>query len=82
MNDNENLEAIANSLYTMAGDMIAEGQKPFAVAAVFTMIALQIYKSSLSEQEYNLMVDSISENRHKIKSLTTMVNNPELKKFH
>ena len=75
MNDNENLEAIANSLYTMAGDMIAEGQKPFAVAAVFTMIALQIYKSSLSKEDYDKMVDSISDSRDQIMSLNDIVKN-------
>lgn len=82
MEDNTELQVIADEIYRMAGDMIAEGQKPFAVAAVFVMIALQIYKTQLSAEDYNSMVDSISENRDQIKSLTDMVKSDFLKKFH
>lgn len=81
-NDIEHLQVLADEIYQLAGDMIADGQKPFAVAAVFVMIALQIYKTSLSPEEYNQMVDSISADRDKIKSLTNIANNDYLKKFH
>jgi len=76
------LNTAADQIYRLAGDMIAEGQKPFAVAAVFTMVALQIYKTSLSAEDYNMMVDSISENRDKIISLPEMVKSPFMKSFH
>lgn len=76
------LNSAADQIYRLAGDMIAEGQKPFAVAAVFTMVALQIYKTSLSAEDYNMMVDSISENRNKILSLPEMVKSPFMKSFH
>lgn len=82
MDIDADLNLTADRIYRMAGDMIAEGQKPFAIAAIFTMIALQIYKTSLTKQEYDLMVDSISENRDKIKSLPEMVKEPFMKSFH
>ncbi len=82
MTIDEQLTSLADDIYNMAGDKIKEGEKPFAIAAVFIMIALQIYKTSLSEEEYNLMVDSISENRDNIKSLPEMVKDTSLGKFH
>jgi hypothetical protein len=69
IDENAELFAIADRLYKVTNDLIAEGHKPFAVAAVHVMVAMQMYKTSLSEEEYNLMVDSISQSRDKIKSL-------------
>lgn len=60
---------LGEHVYGIANEMIADGYKPFAIAAVFALVALQIYKTSLSEEDYNKMVDSISENRNKIRSL-------------
>ena len=74
MKDESQLNEIADEIYTMASDMIVDGQRPFAVAAVFMTIALQIYKTSLNEKDYNEMVDTISANRDKIKSLTDLNN--------
>lgn len=74
MTDDTNLKDISEQIYQMAGEMIKEGQKPFAVAAVFAMIALQIYKTSLSEEDYNKMVDEISSNRNRIKSLNDVAS--------
>ena len=82
MDIDSDLNYAADQIYKMAGDMIADGQKPFAIAAIFTMIALQIYKTSLSKEDYDKMVDSISENRDKIKSLPEMVKEPFMKSFH
>lgn len=82
MTENEQMQSLADRMYRFTGDLIAEGNAAFAVAAVHTMIALQIYKSSLSEEEYNKMVDSISMSRDKVKSLLDMVNEPFLRSFH
>lgn len=82
MNNESDLEYVADKIYQMTGEIIAEGQKPFAVAAVLTMVALQIYKTSLSENDYNKMVDSISESRDKVKSLTEMIKSDFLRSFH
>jgi hypothetical protein len=40
------------------------------VAAVMMAQALSIYKTALSEMEYNQMVDNISANRTKVKTFT------------
>ena len=72
--ENSDLAAIAEDVYAIAGRFIEEGQPPFAVAAVFTMIALQIYKTSMTEEDYHAMVDTISENRNHIKSLPEMLS--------
>ena len=59
----------SEKIYQMTSMLIAEGEKPFAVAAMYTMVALQIYKTMMSEQEYNRMVDIISESRDRVKPL-------------
>ena len=52
-----------------------EGVNPFACAAVMVKLALMIYKTSLNSEEYNLMVDSISDNRDHIRSMAEYVGN-------
>jgi hypothetical protein len=47
-------------------------QEPSLVAGVFMAQALRLYKSFLSEDEYNGMVDTISDNRAKIKPFEEM----------
>lgn len=68
--DIEQLQRIADEVYGKAGELIADGNRPFAVAAVFSMVSLQIYKTLLSPDDYNQMVDSISNNRNSIIALT------------
>ena len=43
------------------------------VAAIMMTQALTIYKSALSDQEYNNMVDSISDSRDKVKTFSKPV---------
>jgi len=43
------------------------------VAGVMTAIALSIYRSGLPEEEYNNMIDAISDNRKKIKTFEKTV---------
>lgn len=69
MIDDLELQSLTNQMYTITEELVAAGNSPFALAAVHVMIALQIYKTSLSEEEYNLMVDAISINRDKVKPL-------------
>jgi len=76
------LNAAADRIYKLAGDMIADGQKPFAIAAIFTMVALQIYKTSLTKEDYDMMVDSISDSRDKVQTLPELVKDPFMKSFH
>lgn len=83
MNDNSaQLTAIADRMYKLTNDLVVEGYKPFAVAAVHVMIALQMYKTALSDEEYNLMVDSISDSRDQIKSLAPLAVDSVARSFH
>jgi hypothetical protein len=43
------------------------------VAAIMMTQALTIYKSAMSEEDYNNMVDSISESRNKVKTFQKAV---------
>ena len=79
---NQELARLADSVYGTAGELIADGHAPLAVAAVYIMIALQIYKTTLSPEDYQAIVDSISESRNDVRSLTEMVKNSVLKQFH
>ena len=45
---------------------LLEDHKPMEVAAIMTTQALAIYKTILTEDEFNLMVDMISESRDRI----------------
>ena len=78
----EQLQKIADEVYGKAGELIAEGNRPFAVAAVFSMVSLQIYKTLLSADEYNQMVDSISNNRHSIIALTDALKSSIASNLH
>lgn len=68
--DIDTLGEISGRMYTLTGKLIEEGQRPFAIAAMYTMIAMQIYRTMLSEKDYNEMVDTISKNRDQVKTLT------------
>jgi len=63
-----------DDVYKFTGTLIEDGHTPFAVAAAFTLVALQMYKTSMTDEDYNKMVDSISESRGRVKSLTEMAN--------
>ena len=44
-----------------------QGISPMASAAIMVKLALMIYKTSLDPEEYNSMVDNISDSRNLIK---------------
>jgi len=66
----QELHEISDRMYELTGKLIEEGQRPFAIAAIYIMIAMQIYKTMMSEEDYNQMVDTISANRDKVMTLT------------
>jgi hypothetical protein len=68
MNDDVK-KLLISDVYKFSTELVDKGYKPFAIAAMFTIVALQIYKSSLSTEEYNLMVDMISKNRDRVQTL-------------
>ena len=58
-----NVQALAAAI--MDGD---GGVDPLAVAGVFTAVGLQIYKSRMTDGEYNEIVDVVSNSRLQIKT--------------
>ena len=64
----ENVKLI-EELYGVANAMIEDGQQPFAVAASFVLAGLQMYRTSLSDDEYDKMVAAIYEARGRVRSL-------------
>ncbi len=66
----QDLEKLYQELWEFSGTKLDEGQKPMAIAGVMIAQALSIYKTLLNEEEFNLMMDSISESRDKVKKLS------------
>lgn len=54
-------------VYDYATELVEGGENPLAVAAIFTLIALQIYKTSMNDDDYNAMLDTISDSRDRVK---------------
>jgi hypothetical protein len=64
----DQLMAIQTSYTELTKRFMEEGFDGFACAAIMTKLALMIYKSALSEEEYNLMIDEISSSRDYVKT--------------
>lgn len=68
----EELLAIEMSFAELTRKFIQEGYDPYACAAVMAKLAFMIYRTSMNDEEYNYMIDSISESRDQIKSFHTV----------
>ena len=66
MNDDK-LQRLYNNFLEFADHMCTENS-PMEVAAIMMAQSLTIYKSAMSENDYNQMVDSISASRNKVKT--------------
>ena len=65
---NDQLLALEVSFAELTNRFVKEGFDPYACAAVMTKIAFMIYKSSMSPEDYDLMIDSISDSRNMIRT--------------
>ena len=54
--------------YLVFTDHMVTKYKPMEVAAVMMAISLSMYKTSMNEEEYNSMVDTISASRSSVKT--------------
>ena len=72
INDEETdqLENLYQDYWTFHTTMIDKDHSPLAIAAILMTQALSIYKTVLEEDEYNSIVDSISDKRDKVTKLT------------
>ena len=71
----EELMAMEISYYNLTHKFVEEGFSQYACAASMVKLAFMIYKSSLNAEEYNEMINSISDSRDRIKSFA------EIEKF-
>ena len=66
----DQLENLYQTYWAFHATMIDKEHNPIEIAAILVAQALSIYKTVLEEDEYNNMVDSISDSRDKIIKLT------------
>ena len=71
----EELMAMEISYANLTHKFVEEGFSQYACAASMVKLAFMIYKSSLNAEEYNEMINSISDSRDRIKSFS------EIEKF-
>lgn len=60
------LEGVHDAVLELVAELLQEGYEPFAVAGVMSNIALSMYKTTLSPEDYNMMMDYISQSRDRI----------------
>ena len=63
----ENLEELYNEILKST-DVLCATNNPLAVAGVMTAIAMSIYKTALPDIEFDMMAESIYNNRDKVKT--------------
>jgi len=61
------LERIYSNYLEFTDHMVGQ-YDPIEVAAIMMAQSLSIYRTTMSEEDYNRMVDSISDNRDKVKT--------------
>jgi len=71
----EEMLAMEISYANLTHKFVEEGFSQYACAASMVKLAFMIYKSSLNAEEYNEMINSISDSRDRIKSFA------EIEKF-
>jgi hypothetical protein len=75
MSDDRLLEAYQEYMLT-TDKLLNQGTKALELAPIMVKLGLEIYKTIMSEKDYNNMVDFISENRGEIKDLSELL--PEI----
>jgi hypothetical protein len=66
IDDNENNSVELYGKYLMFNDVMLEDYDPLEVAAVMIAQGLSLYRTILSEEDYNQMVDNISDLRDQV----------------
>jgi hypothetical protein len=64
------LDDLYYTLVKITADLVGAGYSSMEIGAIMTRVALQIYKTSLSEQDYQKMVDFISSSRDEIEKFS------------
>ena len=64
----EQVEIINTELTHVMEKWAESGYSPMAMAAVFTVMGLQIYRTCMNDEDFNNMMDNISASRNMIQS--------------
>lgn len=64
----EKMLILETSFMNLTTRCIDDGFSPYACAAIMTKLAFMIYKTSMNAEDYNAMINSISDSRDRIKS--------------
>lgn len=67
------LDEMLSQLAKLADIWIGEGKEPMAIAAAMNVVGLKLYRTMLEEEDYNRMIDSISERRADIVPYGAMI---------
>ena len=65
----DGLQNLYEEFWKVVRELLGEGYSAIEIAGVMTAQALTIYKTVLSEHEFDSMVDAISDSRVNIKKL-------------
>lgn len=63
------MQELYDQMLEFAIERMLEGNKPLEVAAVLNTLSMSIYRSVLTEEDYQRMADAIRDNAEKIKPL-------------
>lgn len=66
----DSLEDLYQDYWAIHAQMIDKGHSPLEIAAILVAQSMSIYKTVLDYDEYDKMVDSISNQRYNVKELT------------
>lgn len=67
--ETNDLENLYQEYWTFHASMIDKDHNPIEIAAILVAQAMSIYKTVLSADEYESIVDSISDSRDKVQKL-------------
>lgn len=70
MDNEQSLEDLYYTLVKITTELTGAGYNAMQIGAVMTRVALQVYKTTLSDQDYNKMVDFISQSRDEIEKFS------------
>jgi hypothetical protein len=69
MISDENLEVLYQKFWDMTSKLIAEEFHPLEIAGILTAQAMSIYRTVLTDEEFESMIDNISESRDRVQKL-------------
>ena len=70
-------ELMASAQGLAAGLMTKYDASPLVIAGTFAALALQIYRSSLTREDYDSLVDAISEHRDEVKLFPAFIEDDD-----